>query len=364
MIKKLISALVILLISSNCVLAEDFHQTKTPEVIRGIQKYKEGNYIGCMQEIYPYIRKNDTNFRNQLAMYYMGMSYSKVGDANKAKLYYEITKTLNPSNTLGQYAEKGLVCINDPANCYTNIKEEDVTAKKPVFESELDKFINAPYGNGLSSNLNKELERKRVERLRKEMNSDQEINRFEFKNFKDFTNKKSEAILNKLDGLKLASNSTPTDAEIVQALKVLNAAGLNNIAKQAEVSKENQQNTLKTNSTVASEENTVKSAYKPDLTKEEYQKQIQQEMFQAQMAAMSQPNIGALFGENNNNNQNNMMMNNNMMNMLPFMMAQQAQNGNQNSNGQQFMISPDMMQAMMFNSMMPNFDFGLGNNKN
>ena len=65
MIKKLISTIAILLISSNCVFAEDFHQTKTPEVIRGIQKYKEGNYIGCMQEIYPYIRKNDTNIDYQ-----------------------------------------------------------------------------------------------------------------------------------------------------------------------------------------------------------------------------------------------------------------------------------------------------------
>ena len=52
------------------------------------------------------------------------------------------------------------------------------------------------------------------------------------------------------------------------------------------------------------------------------------------------------------------MMNNNMMNLLPFMMAQQGQNGSQ-----QPAMSPDMMQAMMFNSMMPNLNLGTDNNR-
>lgn len=355
MIKKFLAIITVLLITSSCVQAADYHQTMTPEVVSGIRKYKQGNYVGCLQDLYNYVRRSENNFKNQLAIYYLGMAYTKTGNVEKAKLYYERTKALNPNNTLGQYASKGLVCINDPANCYTVAKEETKTGQKPVYESDLDKFINAPYGNGLSSDLNKEIERKRVERLRKEMNSDQEINKFEFKNFRDFTNKKGKAILNKFDGVKLASESTPTDAEILNAIKVLNAAGLNNIAKQAETTTQKEE--LKQPETTQ-----VKSEYKPDLTREEYQKQIQQEMMQAQMAAMSQPNIDALFGEKNSN-QNNNMMNMNMMNMLPFMMAQQAQQAqNGNSNGQ-MMMSPDVMQAMMFNSMMPNFNFGLDSGK-
>lgn len=357
MIKKLLISLIITLAVSNCVYAIEYHQTLTPEVRKGIQDYKSGNYVGCIQAMYPYLTKSDLNAKNQLAVYYLGMALSKTGDKERAKKYYNIAKILNPNNTIGQYSQKGLVCIEDPANCYLNVKKVN-TNTKSVYESDLDKFINAPYGNGLSSDLNKEIERKKIERLRKEINSDQELNKYEFKNFRDFSNKKGQIFLKKDEGIKIASSENPTDAEIVNAIKVLNAAGLSNIANQAQTTqdKKNNQETVQMQKPIA--QNEVKSEYKPDITREEYQKQIQREMMEAQMAAMSQPNIDALFGEKNNNNNNN-MMNSNMMNMLPFMMAQQAQNGN--TNGQQPMISPDMMQAMMFNSMMPNFNFGLGN---
>ena len=376
MMKKLLSLLTILIISSSSALAANYNQEITPEIASGIRKYKTGNYVGCLQDISLYLKKNKYGTRNQLAMYYMGMAYTQAGQADNAKFFYQGAQMLNPNNTLGKYAQKGIVCIDDPANCYINEKEEVKPEEKL---SELDKFIRAPYGNGLSTNLNKELERKKVERLRKEMNSDQELNKYEFKDFRDFSIKKNNNKSNNVkktslnlndlkmaqgikefyaqrncESVKIASSTNPTDAEIVEALRVLNAAGLTNIAKQAE----NAQAQKEEAKPAVSE---VKSEYKPDVTREEYQQQIQREMLQAQMAAMSQPNIDALFGNNNNNNNQNNMMNSNMMNMLPFMMAQQAA---QNANGtnQQPMMSPEMMQTMMFNSMMPNMNFGLGGN--
>ena len=376
MMKKLLSLLTIFIISSSSALAANYNQEITPEIASGIRKYKTGNYVGCLQDISLYLKKNKYGTKNQLAMYYMGMAYTQAGQADNAKFFYQGAKMLNPNNTLGKYAQKGIVCIDDPANCYINEKEEVKPEEKL---SELDKFIRAPYGNGLSTNLNKELERKKVERLRKEMNSDQELNKYEFKDFRDFSIKKNNNKSNNVkktslnlndlkmaqgikefyaqrncESVKIASSTNPTDAEIVEALRVLNAAGLTNIAKQAE----NAQAQKEEAKPAVSE---VKSEYKPDVTREEYQQQIQREMLQAQMAAMSQPNIDALFGNNNNNNNQNNMMNSNMMNMLPFMMAQQAA---QNANGtnQQPMMSPEMMQTMMFNSMMPNMNFGLGGN--
>lgn len=376
MMKKLLSLLTILIISSSSALAANYNQEITPEIASGIRKYKTGNYVGCLQDISLYLKKNKYGTKNQLAMYYMGMAYTQAGQADNAKFFYQGAKMLNPNNTLGKYAQKGIVCIDDPANCYINEKEEVKPEEKL---SELDKFIRAPYGNGLSTNLNKELERKKVERLRKEMNSDQELNKYEFKDFRDFSIKKNNNKSNNVkktslnlndlkmaqgikefyaqrncESVKIASSTNPTDAEIVEALRVLNAAGLTNIAKQAE-------NAQAQKEEVKPAVSEVKSEYKPDVTREEYQQQIQREMLQAQMAAMSQPNIDALFGNNNNNNNQNNMMNSNMMNMLPFMMAQQAA---QNANGtnQQPMMSPEMMQTMMFNSMMPNMNFGLGGN--
>ncbi len=343
MIKNFLLTLSLILLVTPATMAAT--QSMTPEVNRGIQKYRAGNYVGCIQELDEYLKKAGSN---QLGTYYLAMAYTKIGDSANAIKFYNKTKALNPNNTLGQYAQKGIVCIEDPSNCYNRVKP-----KTQVEElTELDRFVRAPYGNGLSSDLTKQIERGHVEKLRKEMNTEEELNKYEFKDFKVFSNRKSSS--DDISGVKIAS-SKPTDAEIVKALRVLNDAGLTNLTPQYQPAQKVNAS-AKSDAAISTEsQNEVKSAYKPDITKEEYQKQIQQEMMQAQMAAMSQPDIGALFGEKNN--QNN-MMNNNMMNMLPFMMAQQGQNG-----GQQPAMSPDMMQAMMFNSMMPNLNLGTDNNR-
>ena len=141
----------------------------------------------------------------------------------------------------------------------------------------------------------------------------------------------------------------------------MNDAGLGNIAKQAEMSRETQESRIERTPQVRTQAMStpeVRSEYKPDVTREEFQRQMQRDMMTAQMSQYSQPNIGMLFGEKSSNNNNN----NNMMNMLPFLMAQQAQ---QQAGGQangQMQFSPEMLQTMMFSQMMPNLDFGTSNN--
>ena len=347
MAKKLVlTILFIMLAIPTAISAQGYTQRITPEISAAIKSYKAGNYTQCIQYIKLFYTNNPKE-KNQLASYYLAMALTQAGDKTNALIMYNDVKKMNPNNTLGQYAQKGIVCIQTPDQCYTKIKTKTTATSQ---ETELDRFINAPYGNGLSSNLNKEIERKKLEKLRKEMNLDEELNKYEFKDFKEYSIKKGQ-IENTIEGIKLAS-AKPTDAEVLNAIRVLNDAGLGNIAQYAQKQQDAQTQTTPEVAQPVKKE--VTSAYKPDVTREEYQQQIQREMMQAQMAAMSQPNIGALFGEKNSN-QNN-MMNNNMMNMLPFMMAQQAQNG------QQPAISPDIMQAMMFNQMMPNLDFSSGNN--
>ena len=170
------------------------------------------------------------------------------------------------------------------------------------------------------------------------MNNTEELNKYEFKDFKDFSNKKGNSTTEKKD-LKLA-NAKPTDEEVLKAIKVLNDAGLNNIAQQAQYNKSQQQ----------VQQNEVKSTYKPDVTQEQLQQQMQRDMMAIQMASYAQPNVNMLFGNQQQNNNNN-----NMMNMLPYLMAQQAKNGQQT-------MTPEAMQAMMFNSMMPNLNFNLDSN--
>ncbi|MBQ3311149.1 hypothetical protein IJG72_03645 [bacterium] len=328
MIKRILLTILIISIFAPKLFAAT--QNINNEVQVAIQKYKAGNYVGCIQDLDEYLQKNTSN---QLGNYYLAMAYTKIGDREKAVQFYNKTKALNPNNTLGEYAQKGLVCIEDPSNCYNRIKE---TAPKENL-TELDVFVRSNYGNGLSSELTQQINRSHVERLRKEMNTEQELNRYEFKDYKNFSKKKgSHDVTNE----KIAT-SKPTDAEIVKALKVLNDAGLNNIAKQYENNVNNTSDSNGNNNAAMAKNNTE------TISQEEYQKQLQQEYIQAQMALMSQPDINSLFGDTNNQNNS---MNNNMVNMLPYLMMQQGQSGQQQ-------VPPEMLQTMMMNSMIPNLNF-------
>ncbi len=358
--KKLLSALIICIMAFTANSALAYTEAITPLVAQGIKKYKQGNITGCIQDLTSYL-KQTKKYDNQVVYYYLGMAYTKAGDKNRAEFCYIKANQFNPNNTLGKYAARGRACINGAPACYEPTEQKKVQEA----QTDLDRFIAAPYGNGLSADLNKEIERKRIERLRKEMNSENELNKYEFKDFKDFSNKKSSIENNTLRLLgkttNLIASSQPSDEEVLKAIRVLNDAGLGNIAKQAEMAQQAQesriervpQSNVQTTSTTE-----VRSEYKPDVTREEFQRQMQRDMMTAQMSQYSQPNIGMLFGEKNSNNNNN----NNMMNMLPFLMAQQAQ---QQAGGQangQMQISPEMLQTMMFSQMMPNLDFSSSNN--
>lgn len=356
MIKKLILILIFTLCISGSVFAYPT-QKITPEISSGMKQYRAGNYTGCIETLLNYTEKHK-NEENQIVAYYLGMAYTQAGQRDEAIKYYELTTKIFPNNELAKYAKKGIACVNG---------DESICNPKPVVKvetenkTELDKFVKAPYGNGLSSDLTKELERRRLEALRKKINSDVEINRYEFKDFRDFSKKTSM----KEDGLLIAS-SKPSDAEVLKAIRVLNDAGLNNIAGQAEASMNARKNES-INNTNTKDENTateVQYQNKPDLTADEYQRKIQKEMMQAQIESMAQPNINALFGNSNNNNGYN--NNNNMMNMLPFLMMSQSQQNNANGNGtvdaRQQAAAQEMMQAIMLNQMMPNFNFGSSNN--
>lgn len=359
--KKLLSLLIILTMAFTASSAFAYTEAITPIVAQGIRKYKQGNVTGCIQDLTNYLRQTK-RYDNQVVMYYLGMAYTKAGIKERAEYCYYRAAELNPNNTLGKYATRGRACLNGDPACYEPTEQKKVQEA----QTDLDKFVNAPYGNGLSADLNKEIERKRVERLRKEMNSDEELNKYEFKDFRDFSNKRSSIENNTLRLLgkapSLIASSQPSDEEVLKAIRVLNDAGLGNIAKQAEMSRQNQESRIERTPQVNAQAIStpeVRSEYKPDVTREEFQRQMQRDMMTAQMSQYSQPNIGMLFGEKNSNNNNN----NNMMNMLPFLMAQQAQQqaGGQANNGQ-MQFTPEMLQTMMFSQMMPNLDFSSSNN--
>lgn len=256
-----------------------------------VAKYKAGNYAGCLQELFSLTKKDPSN---ALAYYYMAMAYTHVDMPNDAVEAYEKVISLNPNEYLVEYATKGRDCLTDGPACQP---EEE----KPVEEmDDLDKFINAPYGNGLSPELNPQIKQKQLINIKETINKKENLEDNDIQRIKNFDQNKSTS----KETDKIAQVS---DEEVLKAIKTLRDAGLT-----LSVQSEN-----------------------PYAQMAQYQN--------PQMAEMSM-----LLGNNNNNNGNS------MMNMLPMLMSQ-AQKGEN--------IDPRVMQAVMMNSMMADFSFNNNNDK-
>ena len=258
-----------------------------------VAKYKFGNYAGCLQELFSLTKKDPSN---ALAYYYMAMAYTHVDMKNEAVEAYEKVISLHPNEYLVEYAIKGRDCLTDGPACKPIVEE------KPAEElDDLDKFIRAPYGNGLSPELNKEIKQKQLINIKETINQKEELEHKDIQRIKDFDSNKSTS--KDVENEKIAQVS---DEDVLNAIKTLKDAGLS-ISVQSE---------------------------NPYAQMMQYQN--------PQMAEMSM-----LLGNNNNNG-------NSMMNMLPMLMTQ-AQKGEN--------IDPRVMQAMMMNSMMADFSFNNDNNK-
>lgn len=270
-----------------------------PNLNNAMNSYKKGNYTGCLQELFALVKKQPNNAK---AYYYMGMAFTHLGDRDAATLAYEKVILLNPNQVLVDYANKGRDClIGGPACHPVEAVIEDFGPMDP-----LDEFINAPYGNGFSPELNSEIRKKELENIQNTINRKPQLSPTDIEKIKKFDSNKTENIT----GEKLAlADSQPSNDDIVSALDTLKRAGMN----------------------VSIQPTTL-----PAMTG--YQNPQMNE-------------VSMMLGNNQNNNNSN-----DMMNMLPYMM-QSGQNGANNMN-------PQVIQAMMMNSMLHNMDFNSPNDKN
>lgn len=255
-----------------------------------IGKYKNGNYSGCLQELFSLTKQDPSN---ALAYYYMAMAFTYVDMQDEAISAYEKVLALNPNEYLVEYATKGRDCLTGGPTCSV----EDTTGET---DAELDEFINAPYGNGLSPEINQENTRKELMKIKHIINKKQDLEVDEIQKIKDFDDK------NSLDTEKSDKIAQVSDEEILNAVKTLKKAGLN-------------------------------------LT-------LQSENPYSQMMQYQDPRMmemSMLLGNNNNNA-------NSMMNMLPMLMSQHQKGEN---------MDPRFIQAMMMNSMMSDFSFTNDNNR-
>lgn len=186
-----------------------------------VEKYRRSDFAGCLQECIAYVRKypNDT-----LGFYYLAMCYSKVSDKDNAIMAYEKVIELNDNPMIVKYATNGRNCVlgMDSETCYPNVSEpeliypyagqfenanltpidpevlvnrnlaklkqalspaeaaelddadpeqNDKDEKDKIIlpfgkqDAELDAFINAPYGDGLSPELKNEYKQLQLRKI-------------------------------------------------------------------------------------------------------------------------------------------------------------------------------------------------------
>lgn len=267
-------------------------------ITSAIQKYKNGNYTGCLQELFSLTKKDPSN---ALAYYYMAMAYTHVNMSDQAVSAYEKVIALNPNSYLSEYAEKGRDCLTGGPACHPELAEESAEGEEGQSEDNLDKFVKSPYGNGLSPELNNELKQKQLQNIQETINKKKNLDPRDLKKIREFDSKNdTSSSIEETDKIAMVS-----DEEVLDAINTLKNAGVN-----VSLKKENPYEQI--------------AGYQDP-----------------QMAELSM-----LLGNNNNNG-------NNMMNMVPMMMAQYQDGKN---------IDPRFMQAMLMNSMMTSLDFNNNNN--
>lgn len=291
-------------LQSSCAFANSSYISNPIKI--AIKKYKIGNYTGCLQDCQNIIKYDPSN---AIAYYYMAMSYAQAGKQDLAIQNYAKVLSLNPKSQLLQYATTGKRCLETPDKC--NAKP----ATAPGETSDLDKFIASP--NELSNSVQVDFDKKHLKSIQDEINSDKDIDNYEFRKFKDYSKQHSQIDVTD----EKLSQKKPTNDEIVAALRVLNDAGLDAYAQK-----------------FVSQPQTVSSS---NPTTPYSQSAINPTPEQAQLNMLM--------------NSNNQSGNNAMMSMLPFVTAQNKDGTNN--------YSPQLMQAVIMNTMMTDFNYNLDNDK-
>ena len=298
--KKLLTLIIAGIIGTGMCCAIDLDKDTVyypnANIKSAISKYKNANYSGCLQELFSLTKKEPSN---ALAYYYMALAYTHINMKDEAVKAYEQVINLTSDEYLTEFATKGKDCLIDGPACKDDSADSE-EQKSDEQLTDLDKFIEAPYGNGLSPEINEDNRKKELNNIQKTINEKEKLNPDDIQKIKDFDNKKKDNTSFEEETVKIAQVS---DEEVLKAINTLKEAGL----------------TLNVQG-----ENFYNGYQDP------------------QMAQMSM-----LLGNNNNNNGN-------MMNMLPMLMSQ-AQKGEN--------VDPRLMQAMMMNSMMSDFSFNNNNDR-
>ncbi len=337
-----------------------------PYAVRvAINKYKNHDYVGCIQDLEDYTQSDPSN---AIAFYYSGIAYMKVGMKDKAVEAFEKVASINSVPILSSYAIQATNCINsnispctykkyskdeiqemlvDPGAFFAKKEKEpeDKAIEAVSVDSDIDKLIHGAYPDNIHPDANKVIQETRLIQEQERVNA--ELNR---KTRPNASNKKSDTSSEMKDLVKV-SKANPSDKEIADAVRTLSKAGYTFSAPSKEVGG--------SVGTVASNE---KSMFSNDKNTENSANNNKNNNFNPykQMAEYYAMNgdaaqMAMMFGGGNGYNRGN-----SFDMMVPFLLMQQQQK-NADGTPSQNKIDPEVIKTMMMGQMMNSFDFGFDN---
>ncbi len=135
--KKVLTVVLCLLVFSGVAIAKSIKG----QLKQGVYKYKNGNYIGCMQTMVNIIKQDPAN---TLAHYYLAISYVQIGQKEKAIDEYNKVITINPSSQLATYALAGIKYLQSLPTNTSSIENEktEFIANSTAEETNFDAYQN------------------------------------------------------------------------------------------------------------------------------------------------------------------------------------------------------------------------------
>lgn len=163
-----------------------------------IAMYKQGNYIGAMQDLKEIVEKEP---KNTYAKYYLALCYTQLGYSDEARGMYQKIVEAQDNAALTYYSQRALDCIGNPENeqCKAPAKK---TSASPEETDEITKFIQS--GKQFHPSVTDRITKERMER---------QIQKEEYEK--------------KLQNERSSDASMPTNEEIAAALNTLSKLGMN-----------------------------------------------------------------------------------------------------------------------------------------
>lgn len=281
--KIIITMLSAMIISSNLVFAGVMEDITT-----GIEAYKQGNYTECITKMKG-VTKNDPT--SAIAYYYLGLAYTQIDEKISAVENYNKVINLGSDVTLVNLAKKGKNSIG------TEKKVEKIEKQIEEIKEIEDEY------NPIFNDTVVDTGKQKQESAQNEPKTTKVIKASGYAKAEKQTNNAK---------FEFDPNREPTNDEIVNAIKILQKAGLLQNGAAA-----------------------ITGGGAQQIPNRMPQQMPQMDSRAQQMYSMMQM-------MNNGNN------NNGMMNMMPYM------NGGK--------VDPQVMQMMLMQQMMPNFNSGNNNN--